>query len=308
MRYSLAEIQFLKDNWRLKSHQELGQELGKTTVSIRNKLHKLNLVAPHLWNDNEINMLKALYAEGKYEIDLAGLSDKLGRSKSNISRKARQLKLTNQKRKRRPELRSQRYQREISWREKTEGERHNILSRRSKDVIQKFGHPRGFRELRICLACGRFFDVEHSTPKKYCSRACVSKRLRKMNLYTRSKGGKREDLGGLYLRSRYEANYARYLNFLKERQEIKEWQYEPDTFEFTKIKRGGRFYTPDFKITLTDGSTEYHEVKGWDYPKGITKRKRMAKYFPHIKIVIINEEFFNGVRSQGFHRLIPNWE
>lgn len=123
------------------------------------------------------------------------------------------------------------------------------------------------------------------------------------------KGGKRADLGGLYVRSQSEANYARYLNFLiKNGEPILKWEYEPDTFEFVKIKRGTRFYTPDFKITFKSGHIEYHEVKGWDYPKGRTARKRFAKYFPHLKLVLIDEEFFKAIKKQGMNRLILGWE
>ena len=55
---------------------------------------------------------------------------------------------------------------------------------------------------------------------------------------------------------------ARYLNWLISRGELVSWEYEPDTFEFVKIKRGSRFYTPDFKLKEMDGSTVYWEVKG----------------------------------------------
>lgn len=129
-----------------------------------------------------------------------------------------------------------------------------------------------------------------------------------MNMYSRCKGGKREDLGNIYFRSSYEANYARYLNFLITNNEILKWEYEPDTFCFNKIKRGVRSYTPDFKVFLNNRQVEYHEVKGWDYPKGVTARKRMVKYYPSEKLVLVGEEFFKAVKSQGFHRLIPNWE
>ncbi len=129
-----------------------------------------------------------------------------------------------------------------------------------------------------------------------------------MNMYSRGKGGKRGDLGDVYFRSRYEANYARYLNFLISNSEIVKWEYESDTFWFHKIKRGVRSYTPDFKVYLNDGQVEYHEVKGWDYPRGMTARKRMGKYYSHVKLVLVGEEFFKAVRAQGFHRLIRNWE
>lgn len=128
-------------------------------------------------------------------------------------------------------------------------------------------------------------------------------------MFSRSKSGRRKDLGNQFFRSNYEANYARYLNFLMDNGEpIEKWEYEPDTFEFKNIKRGTRFYTPDFKIYLKDKHIEYHEVKGWDYPKGITQRKRFAKNYPQLKLVVIGDDFFKEIRRKGFNNLIPNWE
>lgn len=139
------------------------------------------------------------------------------------------------------------------------------------------------------------------------------KRLMEYNLHHPHppyKGGKRADLGGLYFRSRSEANYARFLNLLIKNKTngIARWEFEPDTFEFTKIKRGTRFYTPDFKLFYNDGHIEYREVKGWDYPKGKTARKRFAKYFPHLKLVLIGDDFFKSLKRQGIAGVIPNWE
>lgn len=121
-----------------------------------------------------------------------------------------------------------------------------------------------------------------------------------------SKGGKRADLG-IYLRSRYEANYCRYLKWLVSIGEIRSWEYEPDTFEFTEIKRGTRFYTPDFKITLTDGSIVYHEVKGWMDSRSRTQLKRIAKYYPDIKIIVIDSDAYKAI-ARDVKGFIPGWE
>ncbi len=120
--------------------------------------------------------------------------------------------------------------------------------------------------------------------------------------------GRRRDLGDRYFRSRWEANYARYLNFLISHSHIASWEYEPDTFEFKGIKRGTRFYTPDFKVFDVDGSFEYHEVKGWDYPKGKTARKRFMKYYPQYKLILIDAEWFKAAKRQGLDKLVDNWE
>lgn len=122
----------------------------------------------------------------------------------------------------------------------------------------------------------------------------------------RSRPGKREDLG-IFVRSSWEANYARYLNWLKARGDIKEWAFEPKTFEFDKIKKGTRFYTPDFLITENDGTQVFHEVKGYMDPKSITKLKRMAKYHPTVKLVVIDRKAYVELKNK-MSALIPNWE
>lgn len=121
-----------------------------------------------------------------------------------------------------------------------------------------------------------------------------------------AKGGRREDLG-FYFRSRWEANWARYLNFLISIGDIQSWSYEPDTFVFNKIKRGSRFYTPDFKVIDKAGNIEYHEVKGWMEHTSSTKLKRMAKYYPDIKIIIIDGKTYYSA-TKNLHLVIANWE
>lgn len=116
------------------------------------------------------------------------------------------------------------------------------------------------------------------------------------------------EIGGqrIFARSRWEANYARYLQWLLERGEIKEWEHEPDTFWFEKIKRGVRSYLPDFRIKFSDGSVEYHEVKGWMDARSKTKIKRMAKYFPNIVLCLIEASWFKANRTIA--AIIPGWE
>ena len=165
--------------------------------------------------------------------------------------------------------------------------------------------------MRICPTCGRMFDVPHSAPNTYCSGSCAAQARPGIATYSRGKGGKRDDLDNQYFRSRWEANYARYLNFLMEHKSpplIERWEYEADTFVFHKIMRGTRTYKPDFKVTLVDGRIEYHEVKGWDYPRGRTARKRMAKYYPTVHVILIDSDFFKALKRQGVPSMIPYWE
>lgn len=119
-------------------------------------------------------------------------------------------------------------------------------------------------------------------------------------------GGRRASLGGLYVRSRWESNWAHYLNWLVAKGEITSWAYEVDTFEFERIKRGVRFYTPDFKVTNLNGSIEYHEVKGYMDQKSRTKLSRMARYHPTVTIVVIDRAAYRAVAQ--WKALIPDWE
>jgi len=121
----------------------------------------------------------------------------------------------------------------------------------------------------------------------------MNKRDRKSRAY------RRKDLG-IYVRSRWEANYGRYLNFVR-----RKWFYEPKTFWFENIKRGTRSYTPDFYLPKYD---EYIEVKGYLDQKSKTRIKRMKKYYPKIKVTLVTGEFFKKIVKEGWCRLIPHWE
>jgi hypothetical protein len=111
----------------------------------------------------------------------------------------------------------------------------------------------------------------------------------------------------IYARSRWEANYARYLEFLLKIGEIKKWEYEPETFWFKEIKRGCVSYLPDFRITNNDGSIEYHEVKGWMDDRSKTKIKRMAKYYPEIKLKVIFRDLYKEIDTK-LSGIIEEWE
>ncbi len=118
----------------------------------------------------------------------------------------------------------------------------------------------------------------------------------------RSIGGKKA-----YFRSKWEANYARYLQWLLERGEIARWEHEPQTFWFLNIKRGVRTYLPDFKVTRLDGTHYWVEVKGYMDARSKTKLKRFAKYYPDEKLELIDGKWFarNGARLK---LVIKDWE
>jgi hypothetical protein len=91
-----------------------------------------------------------------------------------------------------------------------------------------------------------------------------------------------------YFKSSWEIAYVKFLNFLKEKKAIIDWEYEPKTFWFLNVLRGVRSYTPDFKVTTLDGNHVWHEVKGFMDQRSKTKIKRMKKYYPQEKLIIID--------------------
>ncbi len=122
------------------------------------------------------------------------------------------------------------------------------------------------------------------------------------------KGGWRE-VGGkrIFFRSTWEANYGRYLEWLLQRKQIAAWEHEPYTFWFNAIKRGTRSYLPDFRVTEHNGDISYHEVKGWMDARSKTKIKRMQKYYPNIKLIVIDRQGYRAIANQ-MRSLIPDWE
>ena len=96
----------------------------------------------------------------------------------------------------------------------------------------------------------------------------------------------------IFFRSSWEYYYAIFLEKLKQEKKIIDWKHEPKIFWFEKIKRGVRSYLPDFCVTHLNGSEEWCEVKGYFDSKSQTKMKRMAKYYPEVKIRLVDSNWF----------------
>lgn len=111
----------------------------------------------------------------------------------------------------------------------------------------------------------------------------------------------------IYFRSRWEANYARYLQWLKALNEIDDWEHEPKKFWFEKIKSGTRCYTPDFCVKRLDKSHYWVEVKGYMDPKSFTKLKRFKKYYPKEELILVERPWFAKNRD-GLSIVIEDWE
>jgi len=109
----------------------------------------------------------------------------------------------------------------------------------------------------------------------------------------------RHEYRGVRMRSRYETNYATFLDYLGI-----PWLYEPRRFIFEKIVTGTRTFLPDFYLPAAD---EYHECKGYFDRKSRTQIKRMATYYPAIRLIVIDKAFFASVCRQRLCRVIPGY-
>lgn len=131
-----------------------------------------------------------------------------------------------------------------------------------------------------------------------------------MNKANASWGCGWRDIGGIrkYYRSKWEANYARYLEWLKGIGEVVKLEHEPETFWFEGIKRGCLSYLPDFRVTEKNGTIVYHEVKGWMDDRSKTKIKRMAIYYPNIKLIVIEAKSYNSIKKTMMPIIGKDWE
>jgi hypothetical protein len=194
---------------------------------------------------------------------------------------------------------------------------------RSQNKIKRGGPPR-LRKNILCI-CSKEFYPRHKT-SKYCSKHCMGmarreswiqfcksrtghrnlsiESRRKMSLsaskrsadqeFTKGIGGLRIDIGH-YVRSTWEANIARFLQY----NGIK-YSYESDIFEL-KTSNKIIHYKPDFKV-----GNYFIEVKGWWNEKAKLRRRLMSEQYPEIKIEYIDELLYKEIENE-FNGL-PNWE
>jgi hypothetical protein len=186
-------------------------------------------------------------------------------------------------------------------------------SKNLSDRIKKNGHPKPFlgkkHTPQALLKVGRASKRawRNRTPQENAAMTLKSLKTRwkKGTLMTPRKNSSWkqswQEVGGnrIFFRSSWEFEYAKILEKRKSLGLFAKWEHEPDIFWFEEIKRGVRSYCPDFKITYPDGSFEYHEIKGWMDARSITKIKRMAKYYPEIKLKIIEGKEYKALVKNG---------
>lgn len=302
----VSDAVLLESYGRLGNVWKVAEEVGLCGQTVHERLTKLNAIEADRWTEKEIAFLTRFYTERRFcprdKFGLDDLAKELGRDKANVSRKARDLGLTNINR-------------------RLSEERSNEISERVKHWISENGHPKGMlgkhhtEEFKTWMAervkrmwageCEAFVNgtsilkamkTKHSEGRLVLPRENVT-----------WKGGNRT-IGDrtIYFRSAWEANYARYLELLKQHGQIKGWEHEPDTFWFDGVSRGSRMYIPDFKIHLDDGFF-YVEVKGWMDQKSKTKLERMARYYPEHLVYMVTAKEMRAI-AKTYKAFIPDWE
>lgn len=200
-------------------------------------------------------------------------------------------------------------------------ERKRAIGVRAKKRIAEQGHPRGALGMHHSEETKRVLSEKSRAVAAGMSDEQIAGKVRKMvetkmargNLVNprpsaswkagwREVGDKRN-----YFRSRWEANYARYLEWLRLAGEIADWLHEPDVFWFDGIKRGCVSYLPDFKVTERCGTVVYHEVKGWMDDRSKTKIRRMAKYHPGVTLIVVGAKQYREIERK-VSALIDGWE
>ena len=295
---------------------DIAEKMGRSRCSLRARVTRLGLAKRDLWTPEEERLVMEAYAAvGKDGvIHLAPLAEALGRNKGNIVRKAKSLGVeTNMCRPfsgRRAEPRPK----------MAEEDRKRLMSERMKERHRTRGHhmlgkthtPEARRAISNASK-KRWAEMSDEERQDFIDKvvfgAVAAGSFGAPNVRRGSWMAGWREIGGKrnFYRSRWEANYARYLEWLKSRGEISEWAHEPEVFWFHAIKRGVRSYKPDFRVWERDGSSALHEVKGWMDSRSKTTLKRMAKYYPEEKLILIDGPQYRSIRIKAMG-LVPGWE
>lgn len=243
------------------------------------------------------------------KLNLDALALQLGKHKTNVSRKARELGLTDLFRRWR--VSKNKYA--------TDAERNSATSMRLKARWKTEPHPRGMlgkkHKPSAVAAIASATSARWHAKTKLEQRQVVERGMEtriKNNSYSKRKkaswkAGHRV-VGGLsiFFRSRWEFNYALYLEHQMITGKIKSWLHEAKAFMFYGEETGPVSMLPDFTVYQNDGSCELHEVKGWVDARTVLGMERMTKHYPSNKITMITKDWF--LENLELIRTLPEYE
>lgn len=153
----------------------------------------------------------------------------------------------------------------------------------------------------VCKFCGKVFETSCWETTVFCGQECYTKGHHNPSPL-KHRGGKRKDLGDIWFRSSWEANYARLLNHFKDWQFIKDWEFEPHTFKLEDCR-----YLPDFRVESLNGHVAYHEVKGYMTEEGQRKLDGMAETHPDVDLLLVDADRYKFLEGACADK-IPHWE
>lgn len=278
---------------------------------------------PHRrWTEAELAELRAIYEAAKAggPLNLDRFAARYGRQPGNVDRKARELGLTNP---RRPKTAQPRLP--LAGFRQGSPELRAHLARKTREQFAELGHPRGMAgkkhrpESLAKTREGNRRYWESITPAQLAdrNRRMIATRIARhgsgnpatkgQHLHSLAKRGRRADLGGLFVGSAWEANIARWLNYLNTAGLVREWQYEPRTFAFADVTDAPRTYTPDFRVIDAGGQEYFVEVKGRLTDLDWLKEERLRACYPGIQLTRIDASLYAEL-DQCFRDVLPHWE
>ncbi len=294
MKWTEEQVEFLRNNYPQKGRDWCASAMRLTIGQIRSKASRLKLKAMGLsdaWVEGQIKAAKSKVGKKRPEhSETMKALHKMGRGAFALLAPEKR-KVTTQK----------------MW--------------ESKKRLEPQWHPRGMLGKKHTDKCKEIIGKKSKktwrgmTAKRKQERLVkIAKARSEKGTYVTArphatwKGGWR-NIGGVskYYRSRWEANYARYLQWLQEKKEIFSWAHEPKVFWFDGVKRGTVSYLPDFCVVEKSGEEVYHEVKGWMDKRSVTKLKRMKKYHPNVRMVLITAKEYKAI-SAAVSKIIKDWE
>lgn len=287
---------------RLQSVWLVAEEVGLCGQSVHERLVKLKAIVPmNYFSDEDKGRLKKDYMRYLIAGKLEELATEMKRTKQFICRQAKKLGLTNIGRKKK--------------------DLKNFVPFIKSGHWDKYEHPRGMKGLQHSDMTKAIISEKSIKSQKEITESGRRGEISKKILNTRFNSGtyspERQkttwksgwrQIGDVlkYFRSRWEANYARYLQHLKEQNLIIDWKHEPKLFWF-KVKGKETSYLPDFKVILLSNEVQYREVKGWMDERSITKIQGFIANNPLIRLSVIQADWFKG-NSKQMAQLIKDWE
>jgi hypothetical protein len=265
----------------LNSVWKVGAEVGLCGQSVYERIVKLKDISkPPEYTEEQIQLIIKTYQNGFKKGDgiLDSLVLSLGKSKANVSRKAKRLGLTNAAR-------------------ETADTFKNAISIRGIEWHKKNPHPRGMLGKTHSLEYRKECGIRASEWNKTASPEAKANRIKKILISRERKKTKHfrgswksgwHTINGkrCFFRSAWELSYALYLEDLIEQEKILKWEYEPKIFVFPD-NEAPLTYKPDFKITLNNKNHVWREVKGWFNDVSQKKDYKFRKYFPNESLKLI---------------------